>query len=118
MRKLILCGAAVAALATTGGVWAQSADCARGMFGSDPCGASGVVVPNPNYGDPYAYREWAYRNSSRWNGVQPYPYENWEPRHSRHRGDRDRPHVRNDRDRDGDGVRNNRDRHPNDPRRR
>jgi hypothetical protein len=110
MKKLILCAAAAAALAGTGGAFAQSAECARSMDGSDPCGP----VTNPVYrsGPPYVL-----------NPNQPYTYGGWPgqvlgagpwgltvpqaviPQYNVTR-----------RDRDGDGVRNNRDRYPDDPR--
>lgn len=109
MKKVMLVVAAAAAMAGAGGAFAQSADCARGMLGHDPCGASGQVIPiPPNGGDArYDYRHY-------WPGAvlgaapygYGYQYPQVVPRYNN--GTRH--------DRDGDGVRNNRDRHPDDPR--
>lgn len=120
MKKLILGAAAVAAMAMAGGASAQSADCARGMYSSDPCGVGGVVVPHPNYGADGANR--VYDNSTRWRNANAHPYYNWEGSRDRDRNrgrnDRDGDGIRNarDNDRDGDGVRNSRDRYPDDRR--
>ncbi len=109
MKKLILCAAAAASLGLAGGAFAQSAECARSMDGSDPCGSvtnpvyrSGPpYVLNPNA--PHTYGGWpgAVLGAGPWGWQQPQVVPQYNPTR---------------RDRDGDGVRNNRDRHPDDPR--
>lgn len=120
MKKLILCATAAVAMAGVGSTFAQTAECAVGMFGAyqgAPCADSPDYNPNyhgtadprhsPGYG--YGYGAGGVLLSQIF-GDNAYPYARYEaprvvPRHQVTR-----------RDRDGDGVRNRDDRRPNDPR--
>ena len=119
MKKLILCATAAVAMAGVGSTFAQSAECAVGMFGAyqgAPCTDNPSY--NPNYhGNADPRQSYDYRNYgpggvllSQIYGDNAYPYGRYQqprvvPRY---------PVTR--RDRDGDGVRNRDDRRPNDPR--